>query len=248
VASLQLTWLGQAGFLVEAGEARVLIDPWLSRHEDRLVEAPPLELVAERIDHVLVTHEHIDHLDLPFLRELAARSPGAQLVLPEPIVEQAEDVLPVTTVRPGDAVELGPLSVDVVPAWHGVTPADAYTDGEGRFVGYVLGGAGPVLYHAGDTIATPELVDALRDKRIEIALLPVNGRDFFREEQELVGNLDAREAVRLAKRIGARMLVPYHWDGFRGNLERPGRVVDEAVDLDGLHVLVLAHGVAFPLA
>jgi L-ascorbate 6-phosphate lactonase len=248
VAHLVLTWLGQAGFLLETERARLLVDPWVSPHEGRLIESPPLELVADRIDWVLVTHEHGDHLDLAFLRELAERSPAARLVLPEPIAEQAEEVLPLTTVRPGDSVELGDLRVEVVPAWHGVEAADAYTDGDGRFVGYVLHGAGPVVYHAGDTIATEELVDALRDKGVEVALLPINGRDFFREEQNLVGNLDAREAVRLASRIGAGTLIPYHWDGFAGNTERPGRAADEAASEGAPHVLVLARLAPFRLA
>ena len=237
---VELTWLGQAGFLLETETTRLLLDPWVSPHEGRLIDPPPVELVADRIDWVLVTHEHSDHLDPPFLREVAERSPQARLVLPAPIAEQAEGILPLTPVRLGDVVEVAELTVEVVPSWHGVAVADGYSDHGGRFVGYVLRGAGPVVYHAGDTIATDGLVEALVDKRIEVALLPINGRDFFREEQDLVGNLDFREAVALARRIGARTLVPYHWDGYAGNTEHPGRAVDEAAAAGALHVLVLA--------
>ena len=247
VAFPRITWLGQAGFLLETEEARLLIDPWISPAGPRLIPSPPLELVADGIDWVLVTHEHSDHLDLPFLTTLAERSPGARAILPAAIADQLGGVLPATGVGPGQTIDAGPLRIDVIPSWHGLHGGDPYTDGDGRFVGYVIHGAGPVIYHAGDTIATPELIDALTGKGVELALLPSNGRDFFREEQDFVGNLAPREAVALARRIGARTLVPYHWDGCAGNTERPGGAADEAAALGGLHVLVLGRLLAYPL-
>ena len=58
-----LTWLGQAGFLVEAGGARLLVDPFFSEHEGGMFPPPPIDVFGARIDRVLVTHEHLDHLD-----------------------------------------------------------------------------------------------------------------------------------------------------------------------------------------
>ncbi len=243
----ELTWLGQASFLLESQGTRILIDPWVSPHEGRLIASPPVELVAQEIDWVLVTHEHLDHLDLQFLRTLAGRSPGARLALPGAIAVEAESALPLEAVKPGDALDIGSLRIEVVPAVHGVSMDDAYRDDGGRFVGYVARGEDFVVYHAGDTVATEALIENLEGKKIDIALLPINGRDYFREEQGIVGNLNGREAVRLARRIGARILVPYHWDGFAGNTERPGPVADEAAAVGDLHVLVLARGVPIRL-
>jgi L-ascorbate 6-phosphate lactonase len=244
-AGRSLTWLGQAGFRLELDGVKLVVDPWVSPHADRLIPEPPLAMAAEGLDLVLVTHEHLDHLDRPFLPRILERSPTATCVLPRPLVPLVEDVVPadqIVGVLPGDVLDLAGLEIHVVPAFHGVTMEDAYGDGSAvggrpRFVGYVLGGAGRV-YHAGDTVVTAELEAALAGLDVKVALLPVNGRDAEREARGIVGNMDAREAVDLAHGVGATTLIPYHWDGFAGNTVAPGTVVEAA---DGrIHVLVPA--------
>ena len=229
------TWLGQAGFRIEIEGATVLVDPWASPHELRLIPPPPAGLTVEGIDCVLVTHEHLDHLDLPFLPTVMEGSPGARLVVPTPLAPMLEGLVPrdrVVTVRPGDVLDLDGIEVRVVPAIHGVTMDDAYGDGSSlgagpRFVGYVVGTTTRV-YHAGDTIVTDLVVASLEPLGIDVALLPVNGRDPEREAREIVGNMDASEAVELAVSIGASRLVPLHWDGFAGNTVDPGAAADLA--------------------
>jgi L-ascorbate 6-phosphate lactonase len=231
----RLIWLGQAGFRVEAGGVTFVVDPWLSPHELRLASTPAVELAAEGIDWVLITHEHLDHLDLPFLPIVLERSPQASVVLPASIVDQVTDVVEesrVVAVQPGDSLDLGGVNVRVVPAFHGVTMEDAYGDGSSlgsgpRFVGYVIAGESRI-YHAGDTIVTDQLLSALLPLEVEVALLPINGRDAEREARGIVGNMDASEAVELALELGVPTVVPYHWDGFAGNTVLPGSVVDAA--------------------
>ncbi len=231
----RITWLGQAGFRIEIDGAVVVVDPWLSSHEDRLIPPPPLELAADGVDVLLVTHEHLDHLDLPFLPRFLERSPDARVVLPAAIAAHVEGVVPesrLVLVDPHDEIEVGGLEVHVAPAFHGVDMADAYGDGSAvggrpRFVGYAVG-RGRRIYHAGDTIVTDELVDALGRLDLDVALLPINGRDAEREARGIIGNMDAAEAVELALSAGARILVPYHWDGFAGNTVQPDTAVDAA--------------------
>jgi L-ascorbate 6-phosphate lactonase len=231
----RLTWLGQAGFRLVAGGTCVVLDPWGSPHEGRLIPPPPLELAAEGVDWLLITHEHLDHLDLPLVHAVLERSPAVRVVVPAPVVPLVEGIVPeqqLVTVLPGDTLDLDGLEARVVPAFHGVTTDDPYGDGSSidgrpRFVGYVLG-SGRRLYHAGDTIVTDALTAALEPLAIDVALLPVNGRDAEREADGIVGNMDAQEAVELALAIGATLLVPYHWDGFAGNTVPPGLAADAA--------------------
>jgi L-ascorbate metabolism protein UlaG (beta-lactamase superfamily) len=166
-----------------------------------------------------------------------------------PLVENIVPESRVVAVQPDDEVDLGGLKVHVVPAIHGVTMEDAYGDGSAlggrpRFVGYVIGDE-PRIYHAGDTIVTDELRAALRPLRVDVALLPVNGRDRAREARGIVGNMDASEAVELALGIRAKQLIPYHWDGFASNTVPPGGVADAAAGR--IHVIVPARDEALEL-
>jgi L-ascorbate metabolism protein UlaG (beta-lactamase superfamily) len=253
----ELTWLGQAGFVLRIDGLRVLIDPFLSEFEERLFPPPEPGPIAEDVDVLLVTHEHLDHLDIGFLPHLAERSPGARVILPAPLVGQVEALghgFATVGVQPGDAVELSErVKLEVLPAWHGSEVTDGYTEGRGedglaRFAGYVVRGSDVSVYHSGDTLVTDELREAIAAlPPIDVALLPINGRDYYREALGLVGNMDVREAVRLAEESAIRLLVPMHWDLFAGNTVPPGTAADEAAREPTLHVLTLARFVPFPL-
>jgi L-ascorbate 6-phosphate lactonase len=238
-----LTWLGQAGFLVEAGGARLLVDPFFSEHEGRTFPPPPIDDFGARIDRVLVSHEHLDHLDPPSLRGAAERSPGVEVIAPEPLRAMVEG-LPFHGVRPGDRLDLpGGGAVRVVHAVHAVHPRDGYSEGGDppRFVGFVLEVDGVAIYHAGDTIADDRVLAGLEGVRVDVALLPVNGRTFFRERDDLAGNLGPRDAVALAAHCGASVLVPIHWDLFEGNTERAGAAADAAAEAGvPVHVMTLS--------
>jgi L-ascorbate 6-phosphate lactonase len=236
-----LTWLGQAGFLIEAGGARLLIDPFFGEHEARRFPPPALDPYGASIDRVLVTHEHLDHLDPDSLSGIAERSQDVSVIAPEPLGDMVD--LPFEGVRPGDELELpGGSRARVVPAIHAVHPDDGYSTGGDppRFVGYVVEADGVAIYHAGDTIADEAVLAALDGVRVDVALLPVNGRTFFREQRDLAGNLGARDAVELAVHVGASILVPIHWDLFEGNTERAGAAADAADEIGApLHVMTL---------
>ena len=77
--SVSLTWYGQSGFRLAAGDSRVLIDPFLTDRADRRYPPPAAAADFADVTLVLCTHEHVDHLDLPFLREFCAvnSAPGS---------------------------------------------------------------------------------------------------------------------------------------------------------------------------
>jgi L-ascorbate metabolism protein UlaG (beta-lactamase superfamily) len=216
-----LRWLGQAGFLFTCAGTTVAVDPFLSDYQGRRFPSPIGLAELATADVVLCTHEHADHFDLPALVS-ACRAGSLSVVVPEPLVKQAlaAGISPshLRGVQPGDTVQIGTVTVQAVPALHGVHVEDAYTfgqeisNGSYRYLGYVLNLDGLRVYHAGDTLGFDGQVDLLRQLRVDVCLLPINGRDQEREARDIVGNLSAAEAAKIAVKSGAWLVVPIHYD------------------------------------
>jgi L-ascorbate metabolism protein UlaG (beta-lactamase superfamily) len=245
-----LSWLGQAGFIVRTETTTALIDPFLStgHNRDYLSALAPAD--ATGVDVVLCTHEHVDHFDAETAPAIAAASPEAVFVVPTPIVDMVTEagIAPdrVVGAQPGRSpLDLAGLTIRAVPAMHGVTMEDAYGFGEElsggliRFLGFVIDAGGVRLYHAGDTIHYAGMEDTLRELTVDVAMLPINGRDAAREASGIVGNLSEREAGWLAAAIGAEVVLPMHYDLFARNRGYPEWLVESVSrDHPGTHVLV----------
>jgi L-ascorbate metabolism protein UlaG (beta-lactamase superfamily) len=119
--------------------------------------------VYEDVDDVLVTHEHMDHLDVEALTALAARRSSLRVHAPAPVTEMLAALGDaVITVVPGDAVVAGGFEVQVVGGRH----ADIYDSLPGCVnVGFVVDGS---VYHPGDALVVP-------DQQVTTLLLPVSG-------------------------------------------------------------------------
>jgi L-ascorbate 6-phosphate lactonase len=253
-----MAWLGQAGFVLRTPTTTALVDPFLAPWEGRAYESGLAAGEASGVDLVLCTHEHVDHFDADSAPVIASASPGAVFVVPTPIVDMVSEtgIAPerVVGVQPGEPLELGGVTIDAVRAMHGVTMDDAYGFGEAlsgglvRFLGFVLDLGGLRVYHAGDTIHYAGMESDLREARIDVALLPINGRDPEREARGIVGNLSEREAAWLASAIDAELVIPMHHDLFPRNRGYPSRLV-ESVERDhpGASVLVPRRDAPFVL-
>jgi L-ascorbate 6-phosphate lactonase len=230
--SVSVTWYGQSGFALAAGDSRVLIDPFLSARDDRTYT--PQETAAQFADVTLVlcTHEHVDHLDLPFLREFCAVNATAPIIVPAPVAAVASagglDEARLTSAVPGEDLHDRDVTVHPVPALHGlggdvpVAYEFAPDGGQVRFLGFVLEVGGIRFFHAGDGLVYPELPAALSALAPDVLMLPINGRDHMREASGIVGNMNETEAAWLCAQLEPAYVIPMHYDAIKGNTGDPG--------------------------
>ena len=236
--SVSVTWYGQSGFRLEAGDSRILIDPFLSDRPDRRYPPPASAADFADVTVVLCTHEHADHLDLPFLREFCAVNSAAKIVVPGPVVEVAAkagvDPTRLVGAVPGEMLRDADVTVHPVPAMHGmggdqpVVYEFAPAGSPVRFLGYVAEIGGIRFYHAGDGLVYTELPTALAALAPDVLMLPINGRDHMRESAGIVGNMNETEAAWLCAQVGPSYVIPMHYDAIEGNTGDPGHFVDLA--------------------
>jgi L-ascorbate metabolism protein UlaG (beta-lactamase superfamily) len=211
----------------------LLIDPYLSdslaskyagtRYPHRRLH--PVPVPPERlhgVDLVLHTHAHTDHLDpLTVAALLTNNAPRFASPRARREVALSRGIPPdlLVSVTAGDAFVLAGAEVQVVPAAHEeLTVDDA---GNHVFVGYVVEVAGVRVYHSGDCAPYPGQAELLASLDIDVALLPVNGRDPERLANGVPGNFTLQEAVRLCHEADIPELVCHHIGLFDFNTVPP---------------------------
>lgn len=232
--------LGQHGFLLKGGQTTVVIDPYLSNSVEETTNDPALARLVpiviapfelDMVDVILVTHHHIDHCDPQTLGPALEAAPQARLLTSykgrDELAGQGFDTGRIEVAAVDQPIACAPnLTVTAIPAAHYEHEPDA--EGRPAYLGFLITLNGVTLYHSGDTIVYPGLVERLQREQIDLMCLPINGRDWFREQQELVGNMDYREAAELTTAVEAEVLLPAHNDMFRGNRINPAYLLDYA--------------------
>lgn len=235
-----LWWLGQSGFVLKYRQIVYYIDPYLSERQTvkyRDTEQPRIRLTAAPLrgwhvrhaDMILSTHRHGTHLDVASLLSMLKGSRQARLVLPKSAAGYAHaqgiEYLRMTTTDvdlPVEFSKYGEASrIEAVPSAHEELH---YRPREGHpYLGYLMRFGRWTIYHSGDCVPYEGLADRLRQYRVNLALLPINGRDPGRG---VPGNFSVEEAAQLAEDIGAEWLAPMHYDMFSFDTVDVNRFVD----------------------
>jgi L-ascorbate metabolism protein UlaG (beta-lactamase superfamily) len=257
-----LWWLGQSGFLVIQNGRAILLDPYLSdsltrkyantdkphvRITERVVD--PEDFAANGVDCDFITssHNHTDHFDPETLVPLLS-FPFPDLIIPaanrDVAIERLGDDFAsrLKYLDDNTSLTLGDIEIHGVAAAHNTIERDQ--EGHCRFLGYVIRWGPLTLYHSGDTLLHDQLVPSLRRFEIDLALLPINGD---KPERRVAGNLDGPQAAKLAHDIGARCVIPCHYDMFEFNTASPDEFIAKCEHL-GQRYVVLRPGERYDLA
>ena len=234
-----LWYLGQSGFAVKTKELLVFFDPVFADLQNsdgttrRYYPAPfsPEEAARTGVSFVFCSHDHLDHFQPETVVPMAKTQPKLQIVIPAPSVRKAVSLgVPEGQIIAAHAdrpIRLPDGCICTpIPAAHETYELDE--NGDHRALSYLFQTSdGMKLFHAGDTVATPELVERLqREHGLDAALLPINGADYKRRFRGVVGNMNSREAADLANDIDADLVIPCHYDMVFRNGEDPLRFAE----------------------
>lgn len=235
-------WLGQSGFLIQWQGKHLLLDPYLSdsltkkyinteKPHVRMIERVIDPALLDFIDIVTSSHNHTDHLDAETLCPLLHVNPHLELIIPEANRAFVSNRLKIAFNKPkglreGECISLCGFEFHGIPAAHeSLSKDDA---GNPFYMGYVIRFGDWNIYHSGDTILYEGMKDHLKHWSLDLALLPINGR---RAERNVAGNLWGKEAAQLAFDIGARMLIPCHYEMFEFNTQSPDEMISTCESL-----------------
>ena len=180
--TLHVWWLGQSGFLLKSRTGLLAIDLYLSDHltakyaatdrpHVRMTRAPLQGSDLHKVDLVLASHKHSDHLDPGTLPDLMESS-SAILVIPEAIREHALGLglaeKRLVGLDAGDRIEKAGFSIRAIPSAH----ESLDTDDHGRhlYLGFVIESEGLRLYHSGDSVVYTRPARAARARAIRRAV------------------------------------------------------------------------------
>lgn len=235
---LYLWWLGQSGFLIQWQGHHLLVDPYLSdaltkkyagtnkphvRMTERVVAPERLNF----IDVVTSSHNHTDHLDGETLIPLLKANPNMTAIVSRANLRFAAERLqaPVTRLTSirvnNEAINIDPFTFHALPSAHESLEQDE--NGDHLYIGLIIQVGKWTIYHSGDCVLYDGLAERLKKWKIDIALLPINGRDPARG---VAGNFSGKEAVRLGKQISAKVVVPCHYEMFEFNTVSPQEFVN----------------------
>ena len=201
---MTIRFLGQSGYIIKTEKAEIIIDPYLSDSVNRVAGRPrtlPIPINPQNIscEAVICTHNHLDHLDPDTVTQINDKqffitTNEGKTELNKLGKEQ------VVSLNIGESTVVGDIEITAVFADHTV---EAF--------GLIVKAENKTLYFSGDTLYNEKLFEIAKYKP-DITLICINGR---------LGNMNVKEALMTAKKIGAKINIPNHYDMFASNSENP---------------------------
>ena len=209
---MKVTWLTQAGLLFDTGRIKILVDPYLSDSVGKRNAAKHRRIPVDesffdvKPDVIMITHDHLDHLDPETLdRFLLNTDKAITVIAPENAYKRLLEYK-----GAHNYVLLAPHSV-----WSegGITFYSVKAEHSDRTAaGFIIDDGNKTYYVSGDTLYNYDVIDdvlSLVESGVDYAFLPING---------VGNNMNAKDAADFAYEIGAKIAVPLHY-GLFDNLD-----------------------------
>ena len=236
--TIQLKWFPPSWFQIKAGNKIIYIDPAYLRtnfaHYPKRIEysrwPDPIDGLPEELekgDLILITHHHKDHCKGVTVNRL--KGEGTTIIATKQCVKELGKNI--TTVKPGMEIEVDEIKIRTVEAYNEKQESKTkLMHKKGIGVGYLITIEGKTIYHAGDTDLIPEMGGI---ENIDVALLPIGGRDF---------TMDIFKAVQAAKKINPKVIIPMHRfesnpQGYKERVEKETPIKVEPLNIGEVYQL-----------
>ena len=191
---MEVRFLGHACFELSDGDTRVLIDPFLTGNPKAAIAAEDVDPTA-----ILLTHGHGDHFGDTVA--IAKRTDAPVVAIVEIAHEVSEEGVEAFDPNLGGTVKFDWGWVRLVPAWHTSTTPKGTANTP---AGLVVSLGERIVYHLGDTCMFSDMQLIGKRAPIDVALMCIGGHY----------TMDRTEAVDAAQLIGAKTVIPCHYNTF----------------------------------
>lgn len=216
---LHVAWFGHSTVLLKIDGATILTDPVFSNRVGlnfgpvtlglKRLTAPPLKL--RQLSHaglILLSHAHMDHMDLPTLRDLESRQTSVVMAPKTADLIRADRYRQVRELSWGESVRIGPVEVRAfeVNHWGARMRSDTYRG----YNGYLIQAGRYRVLFAGDTAVTPAFRSLRASRPIDLAIMPVGAYNPW-----IRYHCNPEQAWQMGSDAGAELFVPVHHQTFQ---------------------------------
>ena len=242
-------WIGHATYLINNGDINILTDPIFSKRASPIGFAGPKRMIPAvmtlsdlpKIDLVVVSHNHYDHLDIWSLKKLNKLNPRTIFLVPigdgKKLIRAG--IKNVHEMNWWDEFSHSETTFNFTPVQHW-SKRGLFDRNKSLWGGWFMQTDQLALYHAGDTGYSNDFKEvAARLGRPSLAAIPIGAyapREFMKSS-----HINPEEAVKVFKDLGAKYAIAIHWGTFKLTLEKmnePPLRLDQAIEISSATLLL----------
>ncbi len=248
VDGIRVSHIGHATFLIQTGGVNIITDPLFSERASPVQFAGPRRVNPPgiafdnlpKIDVILITHNHYDHLDLTSVHRIFDRD-KCRIIAPlgnDAIIRAKRPDVVVEAHDWGTKVPLAEgVETVLVPAYHW-SARGAFDRRMALWTSYVVAGPAGRIYHIGDTGYHDGAFFREHGRAFgpfKLAILPIGAYEprWFMSDN----HMNPDEAVQVMRDLKAESAIGHHWGTFQltnEGIERPREALGVAVEAAGL--------------
>ncbi len=234
---LHAAWFGHSTVLLKLNGFTILTDPVFSSRVGlrvgpltvgikRLVEVSSKIIELPTVDLILLSHAHMDHFDLPSLRQLENRKTTIVTAVRTSDLLRSSRYAVVHELHWNESVQVGPATIRAfeVNHWGARMRSDVYRG----YNGYLVECGGHRVVFGGDTAFTDSFSLLKSEKRIDLAVMPIGAYDPW-----IRVHCNPEQAAMMATRAGAEYILPVHHKTFQLSREPSNEPLERLIAAAG---------------